>query len=104
MIGEEKSKIEKDSIDTKVTLCCLENGKYYVSEIYDLFIGSYQWFDDVGPHVGGLTQYGAWSAKVYHGHSLAGPQRSGGQPCIPESATIMLLGLGGLVMFRRRRR
>jgi hypothetical protein len=105
MIGEEQSKIEKDSIDTTVTLGCLQNGKYYVCEIYDLFTGSYEWFDDVGPHTGGLTRYGTWSAKVYHGHGLWGPIKSGGQPCIPEPAslTLGLLGLGSLAALLGRR-
>ena len=105
-IGESMSKIEKASIDTKVTLCCLQNGKYYTNEIYDLYSGTFQWFDDVGPHVGGNTEYGTWSAVVYHGHGLNGPVKTGGVPCIPEPSTCVLFGLGlvGIVRVQQGRK
>ena len=104
-MGTSMTDLETASIDTKVTLCCLQNGKYYTNEIYDLFGGTYEWFDDVGPHTGGNTEYGTWSAKVFHGHGIYGPIKTGGVPCVPEPSTFLLLGFGlvGLVKFKKMR-
>lgn len=95
-IKEENTNTTEEKLKTSCTLGCLQNGKYYTKSIYDLFSGTYEWFDDVGPHTGGVTRFGNWSAVVYHGHGIDGPKLTGGIACVPEtSATLMALaGMG----------
>jgi hypothetical protein len=89
-MGIKMTNLFNASIDTVVSLCCLQNAKYYTKAIYDLFSGTFEWFDDVGPHAGGTTRYGTWSSTVNHGHGILGPIKNGCGTCIPEPPVLLL--------------
>ncbi|MDI1261583.1 hypothetical protein [Aquabacterium sp.] len=94
-IKEEATSTTEEKLKTSCTLGCLQNGKYYTKSIFDQFSGTYEWFDDVGPHVGGETRLGNWTAIVYHGHGIDGPKITGGIACVPETSA-SLLALAGV--------